>query len=261
MRPWRAARLSLAVALLCLLSGTLHGASPPASSSVLFSQEASLAERVIPDADVQLGDGRLTRLSTLSRDHPLLLALFYRRCTGTCQPLLFSMRDAVERLGGLGRDYRILGLSFADSDTAQDMQAQAEALGLEHDPNWMFAVARPADIQRIAEALSFWFRLDGATGQYDHPTLIVALDHGRIIRALFGYPISAERFRELVWELRGRFVPYYELPGRSWLRCFEYDEGTGRMRLDWGMLLLLAPGGIGVTLAAVVFACSPRAAR
>ena len=246
-----------ATAFLCALAWAVALPSLAASSSVLFGEEARLVGHSLPDAELQLRDGSVTRLSALWRDRPLLLTLFYRRCTAVCQPLLFSMRDSIEQLGGLGRDYRILALSFANSDTSADMLAQAEALGLEDDPNWIFAVARPADVQRIAEALSFWFRLDRATGQYDHPTLLSAIDHGRVVRALVGYPVSQQRLRELVWELRGRFVPYYELPQRSWLRCFEYDPRTGAMHFDWGMLLLLAPGTIGIASAMIVFARSP----
>jgi len=172
--------------------------------------------------------------------------------------MLFLLRDAVMRDGGLGRDYRVIALSFAASDTAADMRAQAQAMGLEHSSGWTFAVAQPQDVQHLAQALDFWFRLDPATGQYDHPNLLAAIDHGRVVRALLGYPISPERLRELVWELRGAFVPYYQLPGRSWLRCFEYDGRTGALRPDWGMLLLLAPGLIAMLTAAAVFARGVR---
>ena len=168
--------------------------------------------------------------------------------------MLFLIRDAVTRDGGLGRDYRVVAMSFAASDTAADMRAQAEALGLEQSAAWTFAVAQPQDVQRVAQALDFWFRLDPATGQYDHPNLLAAVDRGRVVRALLGYPISHERLRELVSELRGRFVPYYQLPGQSWLRCFDYDGRTGAVHPDWGMLLLVAPGMIAVLTGIAVFA-------
>jgi hypothetical protein len=187
--------------------------------------------------------------------------LFYRHCSGTCLPSLLLIRDAAAQAGGLGRDYRVLGLSFAESDTAEDMRAQAAALGLERDPHWLFAVARREDVQRIADALGFCFRRDLATGQYDHPTLLVAVDRGRVVRALLGYPISRERFRELVWEMRGAFVPYYQIAGQSWLRCFEYDGRTGAMRPDWGFLLLLAPGTIALLAALALFSPTARSPK
>ncbi len=246
----RAVRGLFAASLLCGWAVVGAGGTP----SAIFRDESRLADRVLPDAELRLGDGRVTRLSTLWRDRPLLLTFFYRHCAGTCIPSLLLIRDAAARAGGLGRDYRVLALSFAETDTAADMQAQAAALDLQGDPNWVFAVGSAQDTQRIADALGFWYRRDLASGQYDHPTLLAAVEEGRVVRALLGYPISRERFGELIWELRGRFVPYYRLPGQSWLRCFEFNGRTGAMRPDWGMLLLLAPGMIAIVVAILVFA-------
>lgn len=258
MKPF-AMRAARAVVVAWLLSGiacVCSGATPASISR----DEARVAERMLPDAELRLADGRLMRLSALWRERPLLLTLFYRHCAGTCMPSLLLIRDAAARSGGLGRDFRVLALSFADSDTAEDMRAQAASLGLQNDPNWLFAVGRTEDVQRIADALGFWFRRDLATGQYDHPTMLVAVDQGRVVRALLGYPIAAERFRELVWELRGSFVPYYRLPGQSWLRCFEFNGRTGTVRPDWGMLLVLAPGMIAILVAIGLFAYPQRPA-
>ncbi len=239
-----------------LYATAVAGGSP----SAVFREEAHLTDRVLPDAEVRLGDGRVTRLSALWSDRPLLLTFFYRHCAGTCVPALVLIRDATARAGGLGDDYRVLALSFAESDTAADMHAQAAALGLQGDPNWLFAVASAQGTQRIADALGFWFRRDLVSGQYDHPTMLVAVDQGRVVHALLGYPISQERLGELVWELRGRFVPYYRLPGQSWLRCFEFNGRTGGMRPDWGMLLLLAPGMTASVVTILLFAHTARSA-
>jgi cytochrome oxidase Cu insertion factor (SCO1/SenC/PrrC family) len=250
----RAARGLLVASLLCGMAAVSAGGTPAS----VFRTETRVAEHVLPDAELRLGDGRIMLLSTLWRERPLLLTLFYRHCAGTCIPSLLLIRDAAARSGALGRDFRVLALSFANSDTAEDMRTQAAALGLQNDPNWLFAVGRTEDVQRIADALGFWFRRDLVTGQYDHPTLLVAVDQGRVVRALLGYPIPAERFGELVWELRGRFVPYYRLPGQSWLRCFEFNGRTGAMRPDWGLLLLLAPGMTAIFVAIGVFAYPAR---
>ncbi len=246
----RTVRAGLAASMLFAAASVCAAASP----SAILRDEAHLVRRSLPDAQLRLADGSIANLSKLWQDRPLLLTLFYRHCTGTCTPSLLLLRDAAARTGGLGRDYRILGLSFAESDTAQDMRAQAAALELTHDPNWLFAVASRQDVQRIANALDFWFRFDTATGQYDHPTLVVAVDRGRVMRALLGYPLSPERYRELLWEMRGRFVPYYQIPGQSALRCFEFDPASGALRPDWGMLLLLSPGLIALAAALGTFA-------
>ncbi len=246
----RVVRNGLGPCVLSVMASVCAAASP----STILQDEARLDTRMLPDAELHLPDGRVAKLSTLWQERPLLLTLFYRHCTGTCLPSLLLLRDAVARVGGLGHDYRVVGLSFAESDTAQDMRAQAAALGLEHDPSWLFAVGSRQEVQRIADALGFWFRFNAASGQYDHPTLLVAVERGEVVRALYGYPISRERFRELIWELRGRFVPYYQIPGQSALRCFEFDPRSGALRPDWGMLLLLAPGLSALVAAVATFA-------
>ena len=66
-------------------------------------------------------------------------------------------------------------------------------------------------------------------------------------------PNGNERFRELVWELRGSFIPYYRVPGQTPLRCLVFDPRTGETRLDWGMLLLVLPALTAIALALAVF--------
>ena len=56
-----------------------------------------------------------------------------------------------------------------------------------------------------------------------------------------GWTIWARRLDDLVREARGEFVASYPLPGRVRFRCVQFDEATGRVRLDWGVLLLLVP--------------------
>ncbi|OFW28730.1 MAG: hypothetical protein A3G76_09635 [Acidobacteria bacterium RIFCSPLOWO2_12_FULL_65_11] len=215
--------------------------------------EVRLVDRRLPDMPLRLGDGRVVQLSSLWRDTPLLVTFFYQRCTGTCIPSLRLIRDAVQQVGGLGRDYRVLALSFDDVDTVADMRLQADAMELASDPNWFFAVAAGKNVAQITSELDFGYWRDPSTGQYVHESLLVAVDQGRVIRALLGYPIPLSRFRELAWELRGSFVPYYEVPGERLLRCFEFNPRTGGFRPDWGLLLLLAQGVTAIAVALTVF--------
>jgi len=213
--------------------------------------EERLLARGVPDVALRLADGRAVRMSDLAGDKPLLVTFFYRRCTGVCTPFLQWVRDAVREAGGLGTDYRVLALSFDDADTVADVRAQAEALGLAHAAGWSFAVAERDALARAAGALEFWYRRDPATGQYDHPALAVALDRGRVVRALLGGPEDARRLRAMVWELRGNFIPFYRMPGQTPLACLAFDPRTGSTRLDWGLLVLVLPtlAAIGAALA------------
>lgn len=240
------------------------GFAPPASGAAgepnasTAWAENRLVDRVVPDIPLRLADGRFARLSELWADKPLLVTFFYRRCSGICMPFLEWVRDAVREVGGLGRDYRVLALSFDDTDIVADIRAQAAALGLLREPDWSFAVAEKDEVARIAGALDYWYRLDPSTQQYDHTSLLVAIDRGRVVHALLGGPDGSERLRTLVWELRGTVIPFYRVQGQAPIRCFAFDSRSGKTRLDWGILLLLLLALAALTLASAVFIGTTR---
>lgn len=244
-------RVGLAI-LLLLLAGAARCSTPDADASAQ-RRESQLLGRGVPDIALALADGSRTRLSTLAGGKPLLVAFFYRRCTGICTPFLQWLRDAASEVGGLGADYRVLALSFDQADAAADLRAQAQAMGLIADPNWTFATTSREDLARVTGALDFWYRYDEASGQYDHTALLVALGDSRVLGAVTGTPDSARRLRELLWTLRGKFIASYRLEGAAPLACLVFDPKTGAMRLDWGSLLLAAPGAGALTCALGVF--------
>ncbi len=255
-------RARLCGVLAALACAPVH-AAPDAAAAAQASAaraEGRLAGRVVPDIPLTLADGRRVQLSELWRDKPLLVTFYYRRCAGVCMPFLEWVRDAVRTVGGLGSDYRVLALTFDDAETVGDLRAQAAALGLLEASDWSFAVAGKDEVARVAGALDYWYRLDPATRQYDHNSLLVGIDRGRVVRALLGTPSGSQRFRELVWELRGSFVSVYRVPGRTLLRCLSFDPLSGKARLDWGLLLLVLPAFAAVALALATFAGAARRA-
>lgn len=247
---------AIAAGLLAIMVATasVSGERPEAVSPA----ESRLLNRSIPDIPLQLADGRTVTMSSLWQDKPLLVTFFYGRCHGICIPFLAWVRDAVHNGGGLGRDYRILALSFDEQDTVADLRGQASALGLTKAPDWLFAVTEREAIARITGALDFWYRLEPATGQYDHSALLVAINEGRVVGALLGGPGYADRFRDLGWELRGQFIPYYKVPNQSPWRCFSFDPASGRLHMDWGMLILGLPTLTTMTLTLGLFRHRPR---
>jgi len=251
------------VAAVLLLGLPLAGAGSPGSQETGTAREESrLSGRAVPEIDLQLADGQVTRLSALSSDKPLLLSFFYRRCTGICRPFLRQVRDTLRKIGGLQTDYRVLALSFDDADTAADMRAQAATFGLENESGWIFAVADPEATARLTAALGFWYRFDPETRQYEHDVVLVVIKNGRVMRALLDSPSDPQRLRELAWELRGKVIPYYRVAAGKPLRCLAFDPGSGEVRMDWGMLVLAAPALAAIALAIAVFrASAPRRRR
>jgi cytochrome oxidase Cu insertion factor (SCO1/SenC/PrrC family) len=215
----------------------------------------------VPDIAVRLDDGRTLHLAALWAERPLLLTFFYRRCAGSCTPFLQAVRDAVDGAGGLGEDYTVVALSFDEADTVAGLRLQAHMLGVLDAPGWSFAVADRADVARLASALDFWYRPVAATGQYDHPSLLVGIERGRVVRALVGDPGGRGDLRGLVAELRGGFTPYYAQAAGRATRCFGYDPVSGRLQIEPGALLLAVPALSALACALLAFGVRPRAQR
>jgi protein SCO1/2 len=215
----------------------------------------------IPDIMLRESTGPQIQLSKLWQDKPVLLTMVFRHCAGICWPFLHSFKSAAQAAGGEGIDYRVLVLSFDPKDSIADMDDMAEGLGLKSNSAWIFGIASPSDIRRLALATGNWFRWDQSVQQYDHPAVVVAIEQGRVVRMLAGATVPPERLSEVIQELRGKFVASYALPGKVAFRCFNYDPASGRYTLDWGLLLLILPGTLAILATAWIFFLLPARRR
>ena len=231
------------------------GAGPPAPSDVGVAapdgppDEARYVTREVPDVAVRTAD-REVLLSALWGEGPLVLTMVFTRCAGICSPYLRALRRADEALDS-PEDVRRVVLSFDPRDTPDDMRRTAEHLGVAGHPGWVLGVAAPADVERLARALGFWFEWDDDRRQFDHPALLVGIREGRVARLLVGGSVNAARLGEVVREARGQFIASYPLPGDVLFRCFDYDPVTGAPTLAWGALVLLVPA-LGTTVTTLV---------
>lgn len=249
----------LMVAALLAAPAVVSGAPPVdprsgTSPSAILREEARPLYRDVPDVEVTLPGHRRVRLSEIWDDRPVLITMFYRQCAGNCGLFLSSLRAVVDEVGGLGNDYRIVTLSFDPSDTVEGLMDYGRVLDIPDDGRWMFGTAAPSDIDRVANAIGFWYTREAGTRQYDHPTLVAAVRRGKIVRVLLGTTVPKARFRELAAELRGRFIPFYAKPGeRTLFRCLRVSGATQDVRVDWGALILFLPGGAAVMVTALMF--------
>ena len=116
------------------------------------------------------------------------------------------------------------------------MRRAAAHLGVADRNDRIFAVARPADIRALSDAVGFWFAWDEARGQYDQPALAAAIRRGRLVRLLAGGSVTRARLPEVLREM------------------------DGRLAIDLGFALLLIPGlfTVGATAAIVGTAARRR---
>ena len=153
-------------------------------------------------------------------------------------------------------------LSFDPKDSISDMQMMADsAISVKSRSELDFWHRLSRRHSPAGGSSGFWFQWDSSIQQYDHPSLVVAIDRGHVIRMLSGATVPATSLREVVQELRGKFVASYAMAGKVAFRCFEYDPQSGRYSLDWGVLLsmlLPATGSVLATMWAFFFSSQWR---
>ncbi len=220
--------------------------------------EASLFGRELPDIRLIRADGNTEMFSDLWQRQPIFVTLVFSRCAGICSPYMGLLRDTIDQVGSCGDRYRMVVISFDLRDDPAALTALAEHHGLRDHPGWTFAVpASEDDLNQLCQSLDFDFRWDETRQQYNHPAVTVAVRHGKLVRLSVGEEISPGRFKEMLAEARGEFVPIYPIPGQSaaLFRCFDYDPARG-FTPNWGMLLLVFPGVAAIAIIAGIFGFS-----
>jgi len=256
-----------AVATLALIQLAIHpsAAAPeqaPAERAagqegVQRPEEALSVYRPLPDIALRVAGGGESSLSGFWEERPLVLTLVFTRCYGVCNPFLRAIRSVSDAVGGAGQDYEVLVLSFDARDTEEEMAMFAEAVGAAERPGWHFGVAVPGEVARLADAVGFAYQWNEETQQFDHPATLVGAVDGQVLRVVTGGAVSQARFREMLSELRGDFVPIYPTEADRRFRCFEFTA-EGVARPSWGLLILVYPAIATLLLAMLVFSVAGR---
>lgn len=217
--------------------------------------ESRLFGRDVPDIRLRYPDGSQGRLSELWAERPVFITLVFSRCAGICSPYLGLLKKTVEQVGSSGMRYQMVVISFDIRDRPEHLMALAKHHGLEADRGWTFAVAdSQEELAALCRSLDFDSRWDEQRRQYNHPAITVALRSGKLVRISIGDEVSPGRFKEMLADARGEFVPIYPAPGRrgALFRCFDYDSDRG-FTPNWGMLILVLPGVAAFMLATGIF--------
>ncbi len=213
-------------------------------------------------------DGR-TRDFAEFLDKPALLAPVYFSCPATCHLLLGTLAGTLPRMverdkdgkitGGLlpGRDYRVLSVSFDETDTPQLASRRKNnflaALDFAYPPDgWRFLTADRESIRALMHAVGFRFKREGR--DFIHPSVMMALaPGGKVTRYLYGQSFMpfdltmavSEAEQGLIGLSVKRMVSY----------CFTYDPASRKYVFNFvrvaGICIL---GGAGLFFLALVLA-------
>lgn len=121
---------------------------------------------------------------------PTILAFVYYKCPGICTPLLGAVAKVLGELKlNPESDYRVLTVSFDETDTAETAQKKrtnyVAAIGKPFPESaWRFLSGDKAAISALTEAVGFHFKREGE--DFIHPSTLVAISpQGKIVRYLY----------------------------------------------------------------------------
>lgn len=259
--------------------GRFAGAAALLLAAALSSSPVAAHERVDPQdkilqsigVDEHLGDqvpgdavfrdpaGKTVRLGDYFGNGPILLTLNYYTCPMLCPLTLQNLLDTTREVEGisLGKEYRILTISFDPADTvgrasarAGEIQARMEGMP---DPSshWPFLVGDPGSIEAVTRAVGFRYRKVGA--EFAHPDVIVVLTpEGRISRYLYGVEQDPSTLKLALIEAAGGKIGKSEILNRVLLYCFQYDP-VGRKYALYARNIMKAGGILTLVLLGTLY--------
>jgi protein SCO1 len=165
---------------------------------------------------------------------PTILVLVFFDCPGICPQILSSVSGVIENISmDLGKDYRVVTVSFNSQDTpekAKDKKNQfLGTKGKQHSDDCFFLTGDSANIFRLTNSVGYFFEQTG--NSFIHPSAIMVLSpQGKITRYLYGttyLPFDVKM--ALIEAQKGQARPTIN---RVLDFCFTYDPAGRRYSLE-----------------------------
>lgn len=199
---------------------------------------------------------------------PVILVFSYYDCDGACPLINRALSRALSEVKRfrVGRDYRVLTVSFDKRDTPQGAAHFAEMTDVPAAmrDGWGFAVfAQPIDIDAFTASAGFRFFWSDAAGAFLHPNVLVFLTpEGRIARYLYGAAPDAKTIElaliDADWSrIAGSAAVIDILAGV----CFSYSFADGSYRFNYPLLAGAGSLLFGISLVAFGALAYRRKAR
>jgi protein SCO1/2 len=196
--------------------------------------------------------GSSVALGAYFEHKPVVVALVYYECPMLCSLVLNGMLRALRPVTlDAGKDFEVVVVSIDPRETPE-LAAKKKATYLASyrrpgtEKGWHFLVGKPAEIEKLADAVGFEYAFDEKSGQYAHPAgLTILTKGGRVSRYLDGIEYSAKDLRLALVEASEDKLG--TIVDRMLLLCFHYDPSQGKYTLV-AMNVLRIAGGLTVLL-------------
>jgi protein SCO1 len=214
-----------------------------------------LGARLDPGFVLTDSNGRDFRLGEIL-GKPVILLFSYYGCDGACPTINRSLADVVQQVQrfALGRDYRVLTVSFDRQDTQETARRFVDRFrsALPAVEGWRHAVLkqREGDIGALTGSVGyryFWSRADQV---FLHPNVLVFLTpEGRVARYLYGTAVEKKEVElALIDADWGRISNVGAVFDMLTGVCFSYNFAEGRYTYNMSLLVGVASLVAGILL-------------
>lgn len=210
-------------------------------SAYPMPREGDFLNQKIADVKVLTTDGQWVSLSTLFKGKPILISPIYTRCPKACSVITAGLETSIAELGKPGEDFTVITFSFDHTDQAADLQNFANRWEMDND-NWRIVTADSAGIQTLLGSLDFHYDYDPASGQYEHPNIVIMLStSGRIMQYIYGMTPKARDLKLAALNAKKEQTTLGVVEG-LYLKCFRFDPAMKTYIVEWGFLIQLSAG-------------------
>lgn len=208
--------------------------------------------RNIPNITVIDADGQTVSLYSLIQNKPLIIAPVYTRCPSVCTMVSNGAREAIDKLGTLGKEFNVVSFSFDSTDVAADLKSYQYRWKMDGN-HWKAVTASENDIHSLMSSIGFEYDTDTLTHQFNHPPLLVIVTpEARISRYIYGVNPSKRDIRIAVLAAQAEKTTPGLFTG-IYLRCFGYDPLTKTYKVDWRFIISTSAGLIITFFMATIF--------
>jgi protein SCO1/2 len=235
--------LLLYAALVTAVFGTFAGFTASAEAfevPAMPNERLTLGKEV---GDVRLVDsnGKEFSLRSYIDGKPLIISLIYTKCITACLLITDGFVDVVEKMGGLGADFKALTLSFDPDDTSERLSKYSQTWRLDRD-GWIVAGGDKNEVAKLLTSLDFHYVFDSASGEFMHPNYLVLLTPGgKVSKYIYGVSYDAKTLKLSLLEAKKESSSLSVAEGFL-LRCYKYDPITGTYSADWYFILEVISG-------------------
>lgn len=263
MKTVRAGILAIAilhVILTPVLTSAEYGGTVPESEIdpevIRIDEEKYLGTPLDGGYTLVDAEGKEFRLKDLT-GKPLILLLAYYSCNGLCPTAVKKLKDLLGKMERftLGKDYRVLTVSFDKADDIDSLKMFIEMTGLSgwSGDNWRVALMKDKeDIERLTGDVGFKFFWSARDKMFLHPnTFIFLSSEGRISRYLYGTPFDIKDVELAITEANlGRYTRSGIIDLIN-MACYSYNFKEGRYTLNLPLFIGLGSLFLGISSIAV----------